>query len=94
MSKKISEKIKAIREAEEITQRKLANMLGVGEVSIARYEANTRSPNFEVIQKICAAFPHYTLYLMHDAMPKPRTDDQITPAEKMNRDLSSSEKTS
>ncbi|WP_373020694.1 helix-turn-helix transcriptional regulator [Thiomicrorhabdus sp.] len=93
MSKKISEKIREIREAEGLTQTEFGERIEVGKVSVARYEGGTRSPNLEAIQKICAAFPHYTMYLMFDEMPVTTSDDQITPEEKKLRDLSTSEKT-
>lgn len=92
MSKEISEKIKSIREAEGLTQTEFGNMINVGKVTIARYEGGTRSPNFEIVQKICATFPHYTMYLMHEKMPVPAVEGQYTPEEKMQRDLNSQEK--
>ena len=60
--------------------------------SVVAYETEDREPSFQAMQKICAAFPYYTLYLMHDKMPVTTSDDQITPQEKVLRDLPIAEK--
>ena len=89
MSISISKKIKYIREAEGITQKKLSEILDIGEVTVARYEGATRTPSFEISQKICNAFPQYMEYLMLDEMREPRTPGQITPQEKIHLDSNS-----
>lgn len=92
MSTPISKKLKDIREAEGLNQREFADLCGLVYGTLRHYEAEIRSPGFEAIQKICAAFPQYTLYLMHEKMPLPRSEGQITPQEKIHLDLSSAEK--
>lgn len=93
MSTMIFEKIKKIRSAENLTQVEFSEVVGCSLSGLKNYEGGRRSPNLEVISSICAAFPHYTLYLMHDTMPQPRVEGQITPEEKMHLDLNTQEKT-
>lgn len=92
MSKKISEKIKDIRNAEKMTQPEFAEAVGFSISTLKKYEGAHNEPGFESVQKICAAFPHYTMYLMHEKMPVPAIEGQYTPEEKMQRDLNSQEK--
>lgn len=92
MSTLMSEKIRSIRKAEGLTQKEFASRCGLVLGTLKNYETDQRSPNFEAVQKICSAFPQYTLFLMHDEMPVTSTDDQLTPEEKKLRDLSTAEK--
>lgn len=92
MSTQISEKFKLIREAENLTQKQLSEMIGCSISGLKNYEGGRRSPNLETIMTFCQKFPKYTMYLMHDTMPEPRVDGQITPQEKMNEDLNSQAK--
>ncbi len=93
MSNKISEKIKSIRSAEDLTQPEFVERTGIPLGTIKRLEGGSNAPNFEAVQKICTAFPQYTMYLMFDEMPANVGADQITPEEKKLRDLSTSVKT-
>lgn len=94
MSNRIGKKIKEIRQAEKLTQEVFSSLVGFpSKRTLGSYEREEASPGFESIQKICAAFPQYTMYLMFDEMPASAGDDQITPEEKTLRDLSTSEKT-
>lgn len=93
MSNGFGEKMKSIREAEGMTQKEFSEATGIPKRSVINYENTERQPSFEAVQKICAAFPKYTLFLMHDEMPVTSTDDQLTPEEKKLRDLSTVEKT-
>jgi len=79
----ISNKIKNIRKLEDLTQKKLAELTGIPHNTIKRLEGKGNKPSFEVIQKLCSLFPQYTLYLIHDEMPLPRTQGQITPEEQL-----------
>ena len=92
MSTPISKKFKSIREAEGLNQKEFAERCGLNYGTLRNYEAEVRQPNLDAIMSVCAAFPHYTLYLMHDKMPVTTTDDQITPQEKTLRDLPIAEK--
>lgn len=93
MSITFSKKLKAIRDAEDLTQKSLAERSGVSQKAIINYENEVRQPNFEAVQKLCNTFSYYTMYLMFDEMPANVGADQITPEEKKLRDLSTSEKT-
>ena len=55
----IGEKIKAIRKEKGLTQKELAEKLGVSASMIGQYETNVRNPKFETIQKIssCLGVP-------------------------------------
>jgi len=94
MSNGIDQKIRKVRKTEKLKQKDLAEMLGVLEGAITRYELGTREPKLAIIQKLCAAFPQYTLYLMHEEMPLPRTEGQITPDEQelINQGLNQEQK--
>lgn len=92
MSTSFGKKLKEIRKAEGLTQQEFSEAVDFPKRSVVAYETEDREPNFQAMQKICAAFPHYTLYLMHDKMPVTTSDDQITPQEKALRDLPIAEK--
>jgi len=92
MSTPVSKKIKSIRESEDLTQKVFCEVCGFSIDSLKNYENGRRNPNLEAIQKLCKAFPHYTMYLMFDEMPANCGPDQITPREKTLRDLHSQEK--
>lgn len=93
MSTHIGEKIKSIRVAEGLTQEQFTHKVEMtSKRSLGAYERKERKPEFDAIQKICGAFPQYTMYLMFDEMPANVGPDQITPEEKKLRDLSTPEK--
>ncbi|MBN2606729.1 MAG: helix-turn-helix transcriptional regulator [Thiotrichales bacterium] len=91
MSTPTGEKFKEIRLAEDLNQKDFAEKCGMVYGTYRNYESNVRQPNLEAVQKVCAAFPQYTMYLMFDEMPVTSTDDQLTPEEKKLRDLSTQE---
>jgi len=93
MSTLINQKIKSVRKAEGLTQKDFCELCDFKIDTLKNYEGDRRTPNFEAVQKLCSAFPQYTMYLMFDEMPASAGDDQITPQEKTLRDLSSSEET-
>ncbi|RUM91074.1 MAG: transcriptional regulator [Thiomicrospira sp.] len=93
MSNTIGKKIREIRNAEGLTQDQFSSIAGFpSKRTLGSYERDEAEPGFESMQKICAAFPQYTLYLMHEKMPVPAVEGQYTPEEKMQRDLNSQEK--
>ena len=47
--------LKTIRKARKMTQKELADIVGVSESSISQYESGTKSPSFEVALKIAEA---------------------------------------
>lgn len=51
----IGEKIKAYRSIFKLTQKELAELSGVSEISIRKYEAGERNPKLEQIRKIAQA---------------------------------------
>lgn len=51
----IGEKIKKARKALKLTQKDLAEKIGVSAIAISRYEKNTRIPNTDILFKICNA---------------------------------------
>jgi len=90
----IAKKIKKIRGSENLTQKSLVELTNIPLGTIKRLEGNDNKPSFEVIQTLCTAFPQYTLYLMHEEMPLPRTEGQITPDEQelINQGLNQEQK--
>ena len=47
--------LKTIRKARKMTQKELADIVGVSESSISQYESGAKSPSFEVALKIAEA---------------------------------------
>ena len=70
-----SEKLKLIRKTENITQVKMAELIGCGYSTYQQYELGLRSPSGEILQKLCQQFPEYTLWLMTGKT----SGDQIDP---------------
>ena len=50
------ELIKTLRTERKITQKQLAELLGVSEATVCKYEANTSTPPFETMRSIAAIF--------------------------------------
>ena len=48
----IGEQIKSCRKSKKITQKELANLSNLSEISIRKYEAGDRHPKIEQIHKI------------------------------------------
>lgn len=59
-------KIKEYREAKGMTQKGLAEALGVKDVTIARYETNARNPKLEQLKKIATVLECSYLDLIDD----------------------------
>lgn len=51
----IGEKIKNARESADLTQKELAERLGVTQKDVSRWENNKITPNIETFAKICKA---------------------------------------
>ncbi|MEG1989850.1 MAG: helix-turn-helix transcriptional regulator [Clostridia bacterium] len=60
----LGEKIKILREKENISQEKLAKHINVAPSTIGMYEQNRREPDFETLKKIADIFNVSTDYLL------------------------------
>lgn len=58
------EKILRLREEKEMKQKELADLVGITEASLSRYENNKRTPSGEIISKIATALEVSTDYLL------------------------------
>ena len=52
---RVGEKIKTFRDLKNLSQKKLAELSGVSEISIRKYEAGDRNPKSEQLEKIAKA---------------------------------------
>ncbi|EMJ5764114.1 helix-turn-helix transcriptional regulator [Klebsiella oxytoca] len=68
MSSELSEKLKLIREAEELSQAKFADLTGISISTIKKYEVGLIEPGGITLRKITTheIFRKYTLWLMSD----------------------------
>lgn len=60
------EKLAALRKAKKISQRKLAEMIGMTERAIRYVENGQRQPGIDMIQKVCEVLDVHTSYFMDD----------------------------
>ena len=58
------ERLKQLRKEHGMTQVKLAEKLGVASGTVAMWETGKRSPNFDMIDNICALFDRRIDYVM------------------------------
>ena len=56
--------IKELRKNKSMTQKELAQALGISRVTISKYEAGLRAPGMNMIMKICDVFGCTTDYLL------------------------------
>lgn len=61
----IGSKIKNIRQEKGLTQKQLAQLTGLSEISIRKYESNSRNPKIENIKKIAKALDIETANLVN-----------------------------
>ncbi|EBK3087223.1 helix-turn-helix transcriptional regulator [Salmonella enterica] len=68
MSSELGEKLKAIRESEELSQAKFANLTGISISTIKKYEVGILEPGGITLIKITKhpQFKKYTTWLMSD----------------------------
>lgn len=59
-----SEKLKALRTAKKMTQKDLADKLGVAKSVVSFYESGDRSPSYDTLIKISRIFNVTTDYLL------------------------------
>lgn len=68
MSRNYSEKLKAIRKAEGLTQQQFAELIGISLGTIKNYETNQHEAKALTVEKVLdvVALQKYTLWLMTD----------------------------
>ena len=65
----LGQRIKKQREIKEISQRKLADLLGVSPSTIGMYEQNRRSPDKDMLLKLATIFNVSVDYLLGTTKP-------------------------
>ncbi|OUO94758.1 LexA family transcriptional regulator [Cloacibacillus sp. An23] len=60
----VAERLKALRESNNMTQKQLADLVGVAQVMISKYEKGLKKPGFETTQRLAKVFDVSTDYLM------------------------------
>lgn len=73
----IGDKIKELRKLNDITQQDLANKLGISFQALSNYENNRRTPNIELIKKLCVLFNCTADELLEIDSPSERAKVQI-----------------
>lgn len=91
MSRELGEKIKAIREAEGLTQSGFSEVTGISLSTIKKYETGVRDPGGSTLVKITThnLFKKYTMWLMSDETNE--AAGQISPALSPNGQNSTSD---
>ena len=56
--------IKALRKSKSMTQKELAQALGISRATVSKYEAGLRKPNMDMMVKICDVLGCTTDYLL------------------------------
>ena len=64
--RKFAERLRRLRREADLSQQKLADLSGVGRVTIARIEAAAQSPKLDTIQKLASAMRYPIQALMMD----------------------------
>lgn len=60
----LGEKLKALRTAKKMSQKELADRIGIAKSVISFYESGDRSPSYDVLIKIAGIFNVTTDYLL------------------------------
>jgi transcriptional regulator with XRE-family HTH domain len=80
----LHKRLKEIRDVENLTQKKVAEMLSMATRDYQDYEYGVKVPGGKKLQIICNdIFPNYALYLMTGTTAPP---EQISPDMKAERD--------
>ena len=82
-----SDKLKQLRKEKGLTQRELAEKLGLGKSAIGMYESGKRTPAFETLEMICDFF-NVNMDLLSDV----KSTSTPAPAPKEESPLSAHEK--
>lgn len=86
----IGEKIRALREAEEMGRQVFSDMTGIPKNTLTRLEQGRNVPSGKVLMLVTKAFPKYTLWLMNNQVIE--EVGQISPEmEKARKSLKKSE---
>lgn len=75
-----SNNLKYIRKTKNLTQKDLANMLGLAESTIGMYERNERQPSLDVLKDICIKLnvsSDYLIGIKNDGYITTNYDDKI-----------------
>lgn len=56
-------RIKELRQEKKLTQKELANLLGVNMVTLSRYENNNRNPKIDKLEKMAEIFGVSVAYI-------------------------------
>lgn len=80
-----SDKLKQLRKEKGLTQRELAEKLGLGKSAIGMYESGKRTPEFETLEMICDFF-NVNMDLLSDvkstSAPAPQEESTLSAHEK------------
>ena len=60
------DRLRFLREHQELSQREVAKLLGVGQTTYNRYETGQREPNLETLKKISQLFDISVDYLLNN----------------------------
>jgi transcriptional regulator with XRE-family HTH domain len=82
MAKTLGERIRELREARGLTQREIANRIGIDDYYISRLENNHVNPTLATMQKIATALD----VELRDFFPSAKAEFRIT-APNLDRDL-------
>ncbi|EDY1994267.1 helix-turn-helix transcriptional regulator [Salmonella enterica subsp. enterica serovar Typhimurium] len=68
MSRDYAKKLKAIRNAEKLTQAQFSDVTGVSVGTIGNYESGYKPARIEVVEKVINVerFEKYTMWILHD----------------------------
>lgn len=71
----MGDRIRRLREQKGLTQKELAELVGVGTHSLSRYENNLRNPSPEIISRLAKALDTTSDYLISAYIPEKYSDD-------------------
>lgn len=76
----MQERLKELRKENQMTQSDLANMLGMAKGTVAMWEAGTRNPSFESLEKMSDIFDRSVKYIMgtSDDSSSPKMNEEDT----------------
>jgi len=72
----VAERIKQLRESQNMTKTRLAQLSGVSQSYISDIEAGKRNPTLEVISRICDALGVTVVELLSDEETKPEIEPE------------------
>ena len=83
----LAQKIRAIRETETTGRQEFSERIGVNKGTLTRIEQTGQIPKGDLLEKVCQAWPKYTLWLM-TGLTDPRCgqiDPKTEAARKQNK---------